>query len=85
MRGRFYRLANIWKLIFRAKFELPGAALLERGQTVRGAAIWHHGVTERQETVAFGSASRFSGLNGESGDRALWNASRFWWMSAGTV
>jgi hypothetical protein len=42
-------LANIPKLIFRAKFELPGAALLEWEQTMRGAAIWHHGVTERQE------------------------------------
>jgi host factor-I protein len=57
--GVFIGLANIRKLIFRAKFELPGAALLEWGQTVHGAAIWHHGVTERQETVAFGQRKSF--------------------------
>ena len=62
MRGesrRFVGLANIPKWIFHANFELPGAALLERGQTVRGAAIWHHGVTERQETMAFGQRKSF--------------------------
>lgn len=57
--GAFIGLANIRKLIFRAKFELPGAALLEWGQTVRGAALWHHGVTERRETVAFGQRKLF--------------------------
>jgi hypothetical protein len=50
----FIGLANTLKLIFRGKFELPGAALLEWGQTVLGATIWHHGVTERQEAVASG-------------------------------
>jgi hypothetical protein len=50
----FIGLANTPKLIFRGKFELPGAALLEWGQTVLGATIWHHGVTERQEAVASG-------------------------------
>jgi hypothetical protein len=40
--GAFMGLAKIPKLIFQAKFELRGAALLERGQTVRGAMIWHH-------------------------------------------
>jgi hypothetical protein len=87
--GVFTGLANIRKLISRAKFELPGAALLEWRQTVRGAAIWHHGATERQETVAFGQRKSFlrdsPGLNSESDGRALCNASRFWWMSAGTV
>ena len=82
-------LANIGKLIFRAKVELPRAALLEWGQTVRGAAIWHHCVTERQEPVASGQRKSFlrdsPGLNGESDGRALCNASRFRWMSAGTV
>jgi hypothetical protein len=60
--GRFVGLANIPKPIFRANFELPGAALLEWGQTVRDAAIWHHGVSEREETVASVSESRFSGI-----------------------
>ncbi|MDN7177655.1 hypothetical protein M0D69_06400 [Caballeronia sp. SEWSISQ10-4 2] len=40
--GAFIGLAKIAKSIFQAKFELHGAALLERGQTVRGAMIWHH-------------------------------------------
>jgi hypothetical protein len=26
---------------------------------MRGATIWHHGVTERQETVAFGQRKSF--------------------------
>lgn len=55
----FAGLENILKLISRAKFELPGAALLEWGQTMRGAAIWHHGVIERQEGVAFGQRKSF--------------------------
>ncbi|WP_370469690.1 RNA chaperone Hfq [Caballeronia sp. SBC2] len=55
----FIGLANIRKLIFRAKFELPGAALLEMGQAVGGATIWHHSVTERQDTVAFGQRKLF--------------------------
>src|SRR5882757_9381615 len=40
--GAFIGLAKIPKSVFQAKFELHGAALLERGQTVRGAMIWHH-------------------------------------------
>jgi hypothetical protein len=40
--GAFIGFAKIPKSIFRAKFELHGAALLERGQTVRSAMIWHH-------------------------------------------
>ena len=68
----FIGLANIRKLIFRAKFELPGAALLEWGQTVRGAAIWHHGVTERQDTVAFGQRKSFlRDSNSESDARTI--------------
>jgi hypothetical protein len=44
--GNVVGLTNIPKRIFRAKFELPGAASLERGQSMRGAAIWHHGIIE---------------------------------------